>query len=141
MYFEFKPLLSLKDGFGPVIGSNFKRLSCLENVTRCTYKIKDESSLDKFRFLMYILNVPHHSILNQSSMLASRTGMDDRQLQSPALVFTPATFAEMSWLGTVFGAFQRTLLPLKGGVKNISKLSGFSHFGPDLGITGAVISA
>lgn len=90
---------------------------------------------------MYILNVPHHAILNQSSMLASRAGVEDRQLLSPALVCIPATFTEMSWLGTVFGAFERTLLPLKGGMKNISKLSGFSHFGPDLGITGAVILA
>lgn len=140
-YFEFKALLNLKDGFGPLIGSSFKRLSCLENVTRCTYKIRDESSLYKFRFLMYILNVPHHAILNQSSMLASRTGIDDSQLLSPALVCTPATFTEMSWLGAVLGAFERSLLPLKWGMKNISNLSRFSHFGPDLAITGAVILA
>ena len=75
----------------------------MENVTRCTYKINDESSLYKFIFLMYILNIPHHEILNQSSMLASATGIDDSQLLSPDLVCDSATFTEMSWLDTVFG--------------------------------------
>lgn len=127
VYFGFKNLLNLKDVFGPVIASVFKRLSCMENVTRCTYKISDECSLYKFRFLMYILNIPHHAILNQSSTLASMTGIDDRQLPSPDLVCNTAAFTEMSWLGMVFGCintdvkFQRTLLPLKGHMKNISK--------------------
>lgn len=52
---------------------------------------------------MYILNIPHHAILNQSSTLASTTGIDDRQLPSPDLVCNSATFTEMSWLGMVFG--------------------------------------
>lgn len=60
-------------------------------------------------------------------MLATMTGIDDRQLLSPDLVCDSATFTEMSWLGMVFGyintdvKFQRTLLPLKGVMKNISK--------------------
>lgn len=36
---EFKDLLNLKDAFGPVIATIFERLSCMENVPKCIYKI------------------------------------------------------------------------------------------------------
>lgn len=75
----------------------------MENVTRCPYKISDESSLCKFSFMMYVLDIPHHAVLNQSSMLESSAGRDDRQLLSPDPVCGSATSAEMPWLGMVVG--------------------------------------
>lgn len=118
----------------------------MENATRYPYKISDESSLCKFSFLMYILGIPHHAVLNQSSLLASSAGKDDRRLPSPDPVCGSATSAEMSWLGMVVGCrnagvrAQKTLLPLKGGMNVISKRSWFYHVGPDPDVTGAVVS-